>query len=43
MTDDLALSSHFLLHEMLASQTATQNQVQSHFEPGEEIIENLKY
>jgi zinc D-Ala-D-Ala carboxypeptidase len=43
MTDDLVLSPHFLLHELLQSQTATRNEVHEQFEPGEEIIENLKY
>lgn len=42
MTDDLALSPHFLLHELLASQTATRNQVLEQFEPGVEVLENLK-
>ena len=43
MTDDLALSPHFTLHEFLASQTATRTPIPEQFDPGDDIIECLKY
>ena len=37
------LSTHFTLHELLASQTATRNNITEQFAPPDEIIENLKF
>ena len=37
------LSSHFTLHELLASQTATRKNISEQFDPPAEIIENLKF
>jgi zinc D-Ala-D-Ala carboxypeptidase len=37
------LSSHFTLHELLASQTATRKNITEQFDPPQAIIENLKF
>ena len=43
MPSPLALSPHFTLHELLASQTATRKRITEQFDPPKEIIENLKH
>jgi zinc D-Ala-D-Ala carboxypeptidase len=41
--DSPSLSTHFTLHELLASQTATRKSISEQFDPPEEIIDNLKF
>jgi len=43
MTANLNLSPHFSLHELVASQTATRKGIIEQFDPGANIIENLKF
>lgn len=46
MPDNLTspkLSTHFTLHELLASQTATRKNITEQFDPPGEILENLKF
>lgn len=38
-----SLSTHFTLHELLASQTATRKSITEQFDPPGEIIDNLKF
>ncbi len=37
------LSTHFTLHELLASQTATRKNITEQFSPPDDIIQNLKF
>lgn len=43
MTANINLSSHFSLHELVASQTATRKGIIEQFDPGAGIIDNLKF
>ncbi|MBK7213021.1 MAG: peptidase M15 [Bacteroidales bacterium] len=41
--ENIALSPHFTLHELVASQTATRKGITQQFEPGQDIIDNLRF
>jgi zinc D-Ala-D-Ala carboxypeptidase len=43
MAENIPLSPHFSLFEMLASQTATRKGITEQFEPSADVIENLKF
>jgi zinc D-Ala-D-Ala carboxypeptidase len=43
MPEELQLSLHFNLHELLASQTATRKNISEQFNPPPNILDNLKF